>query len=51
MEEKGKTKISEKEKRAIEAIQDWNLKSCKIVITKDKNGRIAESFIQKKEDL
>ena len=51
MGEKGKIKTSEKEKRAIEAIQDWNLKSCKIIITKDKNGRITESFVQKKEDL
>lgn len=49
--EKIETKLGKKEKRAIEAIQDLNLKSCKIVITKDKNGRIAESFIQKKEDL
>lgn len=44
-------KLSNKARKAIEAMTDETVKSCKIIITKDKNGRIAESFIQKKEDL
>lgn len=44
-------KLSSKARKAIEAMTDETVKSCKIIITKDKNGRIAESFIQKKEDL
>ncbi len=40
-----------KAKKAVEAIYDERIKNCKIIITKDKNGKIRETFIQKKESL